>query len=127
MFTQVAKKRGIELLLHRGAESVRDGKVICTDGSIVHCDEVVWCTNAGAAQWLRENSGLDLTSDGFIKVRKISLHSNEHSRAHTIVLCMSGMSSRSFDGFRRVGFRRFRLDEHLRIQSCFLSGLTDCV
>ena len=47
---------------HQGAD-VRDvptrtkqktGRVECDDGTVVECDECVWCTNAGAQAWLQE-------------------------------------------------------------------------
>ena len=37
-------------------------------GDIIECDEVVWCTQAAAAGWLKGIEGLDLDKHGFIKV-----------------------------------------------------------
>lgn len=47
---------------------VRPGQVELSDGSVVECDECVWCTNAGAQAWLQA-TGLSLNDQGFVRVQ----------------------------------------------------------
>ena len=47
---------------------VQGNELVCSNGTRVPFDECVWCTQAGAARWLRD-TGLELDDGGFIKVR----------------------------------------------------------
>ena len=69
IFERVARSRNITLVLGMEAVRVVDGNVELKDGSVVECDECVWCTNAGAQAWLGD-TGLSLDANGFVKVRE---------------------------------------------------------
>ena len=49
-------------------ERVEPGCLLAEDGRSIEADEIIWCTQAGAAQWLAE-SGLKTDSRGFVSVR----------------------------------------------------------
>lgn len=57
------------VVVHTGSEvvAVDSGRLQTAKGDWYQADEIVWVTNAGGANWLRDTQ-LDLDSDGFIKV-----------------------------------------------------------
>ena len=59
----LTKERGIDV--HVGCEvtAVEGGKVKCKDGRSFDADECIWCTQAGAQEWLRD-TGLELSKGG---------------------------------------------------------------
>ena len=65
---EILKKRKITVAT--GAKVVRqiDGALQCEDERIFAAEEVVWCTQAAAASWLRSVRGLELDERGFIRV-----------------------------------------------------------
>lgn len=67
IFERIARARNIELVLGKEARRVLAGRLELSDGSMVQCDECVWCTSAGAQAWLG-NTGLSLDTNGFIRV-----------------------------------------------------------
>lgn len=69
IFERIARSRNIQLVLGKEAQRVVDGRVECSDGTVVECDECVWCTNAGAQAWLAD-TGLSLDGSGFVRVRQ---------------------------------------------------------
>uniref|UniRef100_A0A7S2I9W4 Selenide, water dikinase n=1 Tax=Haptolina brevifila TaxID=156173 RepID=A0A7S2I9W4_9EUKA len=67
IFEAMLVKRGVRLLLGRGVSEATPTELRCTDGSVVTYDEAIWCTQGGAADWLRQ-TGLALDPSGFIAV-----------------------------------------------------------
>ena len=55
---------------------VEAGRLLAEDGRVVEADEIIWCTQAGAAAWIRE-SGLKTDARGFLSVRP-TLQSLDH-------------------------------------------------
>ncbi len=68
IFERTLAARGVKL--HKGVEvnEVEAGVVATSDGQRLDAHEVVWVTNAGGPEWLRD-TGLDLDDGGFIQVR----------------------------------------------------------
>ncbi|APE30320.1 selenide, water dikinase SelD [Halomonas aestuarii] len=66
-FEATLRRRGVEV--HTGTEvvAVEAGRLQADDGSWHGADEIVWVTNAGGAEWLKDTR-LELDDDGFIKV-----------------------------------------------------------
>ena len=66
-FERVLGERGVQV--HRDAEvrALGVGSLTTDSGTRFDADEVMWVTRAGGAAWLRD-SGLELDSDGFIRV-----------------------------------------------------------
>jgi len=67
-FRGIAERRGINLILGAAALGVKGQRVLLEGGREVPCDEVVWCTSAGAQAWLKP-TGLQLDPNGFIEVQ----------------------------------------------------------
>jgi selenide,water dikinase len=65
---RILNERHIDVLYGHEVASVEGNELVCSSGARVEFDECVWCTQAGAAQWLRD-TGLELDAGGFIKVR----------------------------------------------------------
>jgi selenide,water dikinase len=67
-FEQVLVERGV--VIHRNAEvsAVASGQLRTAGGETLAADEIVWVTQAGGADWLRD-TGLALDDSGFIQVR----------------------------------------------------------
>ena len=66
--TKIMESRGIRVACGASVASVKDGAAICEDGQSFPADEIVWCTQAGAASWLASIEGLKLDDAGFIRV-----------------------------------------------------------
>eukprot|EP00051_Salpingoeca_urceolata_P020995 m.322524 g.322524 ORF g.322524 m.322524 type:complete len:889 (-) comp19715_c0_seq25:260-2926(-) len=66
-FLRILSDRNVRVDLEFEAVSVAGGKLFAADGRSVAADDCIWCTQAGAAPWLR-NTGLALDKDGFIAV-----------------------------------------------------------
>jgi selenide,water dikinase len=79
---RLMKERNIEILLNTeiigldSPDSNSSGLYLLTsDGRRIEYDEAIWCTSATAQSWCRE-SGLQVTSDGFICVKNTLESSN---------------------------------------------------
>jgi selenide,water dikinase len=66
-FRRVLAKRGVTVLEHDAAKSVKDGQVISASGRRLDFDELLWVTEAGGGPWLA-TTGLALDRSGFIVV-----------------------------------------------------------
>eukprot|EP00903_Cladosiphon_okamuranus_P015210 g14058.t1 len=73
---RVLAERKVEVHTGKEVVDVRDppegvaggvGTLVCSDGTEISFSEAIWCTNSGAAKWLRETE-LALTDQGFIEV-----------------------------------------------------------
>ena len=64
----ILASRGIRVECNARVAGHIDGGVVCADERIFRADEVVWCTQAGAAPWLASIDGLALDRAGFICV-----------------------------------------------------------
>jgi selenide, water dikinase len=65
---QILAERGITLHVQETVQSVERGKVLCESGLAIACDEVLWVTQATAAEWLGK-SGLAVDEAGFLLVQ----------------------------------------------------------
>ncbi len=65
IFARVLAERGVEVHTKSPVRSVEAGTVIASKR--IALDEILWVTQAGAAQWIRE-SGFDCDDGGFVKV-----------------------------------------------------------
>lgn len=63
----ILAERNITVRFGHEVVSVVSNELICSNDEAIPFDECVWCTQAGAQQWLRD-TGLDLDKDGFIHV-----------------------------------------------------------
>lgn len=89
-FTEVLKARGIQL--HSGTEvtQVTASQVMTAAGAAHHADEILWVTQAGGADWLRD-TGLALDAGGFIKINAfLQSISHEHVFAAGDIASMVG-------------------------------------
>eukprot|EP00041_Stephanoeca_diplocostata_P024691 m.632291 g.632291 ORF g.632291 m.632291 type:complete len:1029 (+) comp22577_c0_seq16:102-3188(+) len=80
VFAKILAERGVDVRLQHEVvrqESRTDGDtegsstqvLVCANGVRVPFDECIWCTNAGAQDWLRTATPLALDDSGFIRVR----------------------------------------------------------
>ncbi len=60
-------QRNIHLHLQETVHTVQAHQVVCESGLTMHCDAVIWVTQASAPSWLRQ-SGLAVDADGFVLV-----------------------------------------------------------
>lgn len=67
MFERTLSDRGIEVFRDCRIARVEENCLIAQNGAQFDLDEILWCTRAGAARWLRE-TGLELNDRGFINV-----------------------------------------------------------
>ncbi|MEZ5657706.1 MAG: selenide, water dikinase SelD [Burkholderiaceae bacterium] len=66
-YLRLLRERGVTLRLNEAVVKV-DGQVLYTDrGSVDEAHEIVWVTQAGGADWLRD-TGLELDDAGFLRV-----------------------------------------------------------
>jgi selenide, water dikinase len=65
---QILAERGITLHVRETVQSIERGKVLCESGLAIACDEVLWVTQAAAAEWLGQ-SGLAVDEKGFVLVQ----------------------------------------------------------
>lgn len=66
-FQKALAERSVALHTDSEIVSVDGGRLQTAGGDWHHADEIVWVTNAGGADWLRDTQ-LELDSEGFIKV-----------------------------------------------------------
>jgi selenide,water dikinase len=58
---------GAQLLEGSGVKEVKPGQLVLEDGTEHAFDECLWCTQAGAAAWLR-HTGLPTDGQGFLAI-----------------------------------------------------------
>jgi selenide,water dikinase len=75
-FERLLAARGVHVHTGAPAKEVMPGSLTLATGKKIELDEILWVTNAGAPQWLRE-SGLDVDEGGFIQVHD-TLQSTSH-------------------------------------------------
>jgi selenide,water dikinase len=75
-FLRVFEERQIHVHSSHLVKEFRNGALICDDGESLAVDEVLWVTQAGAAEWLRD-TGLALDDSGFVRVAD-TLQSSSH-------------------------------------------------
>lgn len=68
MIERLCAERGIQVHTEQSVSRVSADSVRTQSGLIMECDRTFWVTNASAPRWLT-NSGLSLTSSGFIAVK----------------------------------------------------------
>ena len=68
-FTEVLAKRRIKIYTNAEITGVSDSQVTTDMGKTYHADEILWVTQAGGADWLRQ-TGLALDEHGFIKTNE---------------------------------------------------------
>jgi selenide,water dikinase len=73
---RVLRERGVRTHLGKTVASVSVGQIVCSDGTTVALDEILWVTQAGAAPWLGA-AGLDVDERGFVLVND-TLQSTSH-------------------------------------------------
>ncbi|MFM2112347.1 MAG: Selenide, water dikinase, partial [Pseudomonadota bacterium] len=66
-FTQVLLQRGVQLHTSTEIAQVSPSRVLTATGQVFDADEIIWVTQAGGPQWLRE-TGLPLDDNGFVHV-----------------------------------------------------------
>jgi len=66
-FQEVLLQRGVQVHVDAAVQEVRDGRLRTQQGAWFDADEIVWVTQAGGADWLRD-TGLALDERGFIRV-----------------------------------------------------------
>jgi selenide,water dikinase len=76
IFTRILAERGVIVHLNHRVAEVTPTEVICTPGSPVACDAVIWVTGAAAPAWLAQ-SGLHTDPNGFVAVND-TLQSTSH-------------------------------------------------
>lgn len=75
-FVRVLGERQVNVYTNKNVAEFRDGALLCSDGEEMSFDEVLWVTQAGAAEWLNK-TGLELDEGGFIRVHA-TLESTSH-------------------------------------------------
>lgn len=68
IFERVLRERGVTLRAGKEVARASETHLHCTDGAAIEYDEVIWCTQGGAQQWLKD-TGLELDAHGFIAVQ----------------------------------------------------------
>ena len=76
-FIKVFAEQGVDVIENDGVVSADEGKLTLESGKVMEADECIWCTQAGAASWLKEATKLSLDEDGFIAVNT-TLESTSH-------------------------------------------------
>jgi len=76
-FIKVFAEQGVDVIENDGVVSADEGKLTLESGKVMEADECIWCTQAGAASWLKEATKLSLDEDGFIAVNP-TLESTSH-------------------------------------------------
>ena len=75
-FMQVLARRNIDVLFNHNVSEINQNFVTVQSGKKIATDAVIFVTNASAPEW-PANSGLDVDSNGFIRVNKF-LQSTSH-------------------------------------------------
>jgi len=76
-FIKVFAEQGVDVIENDGVINADKGKLTLESGKVMEADECIWCTQAGAANWLKEATNLSLDEDGFIAVNP-TLESTSH-------------------------------------------------
>lgn len=76
-FLKVFDEAGVRVIEDDGVERAEAGTLVLQSGREINADECIWCTQAGAARWLKESTDLALDDDGFIAVNA-TLESTSH-------------------------------------------------
>jgi len=76
-FLNIFAELGVDVIEGDGVVTAEQGKLTLESGRVVSADECIWCTQAGAAKWLRESTNLALDANGFIEVNP-TLESTSH-------------------------------------------------
>ena len=76
-FLNIFAESGVDVIEGDGVVTAEQGKLTLESGRVVSADECIWCTQAGAAKWLRESTNLALDANGFIEVNP-TLESTSH-------------------------------------------------
>jgi len=76
-FIKVFAEQGVDVIENDGVINADKGKLTLESGKVMEADECIWCTQAGAASWLKEATNLSLDEDGFIAVNP-TLESTSH-------------------------------------------------
>jgi selenide, water dikinase len=69
IFTRVLRDRGVHVHAGQAVTWVGEGRLRTGDGASYPADEILWTTQAGAADWLPA-SGLSVNDDGFVRVSR---------------------------------------------------------
>ena len=76
-FLQVFDDAGVKVIEDDGVVEAGEGFVTLQSGRKIEANEVIWCTQAGAAKWLKDSTDLALDENGFITVNA-TLESTSH-------------------------------------------------
>lgn len=68
-FAKEFKRRGVKLYENTKIICVQEDQLQTMDGMKIPFTHCLWCTEAGAPDWLRENTGLDTDEAGFLAIR----------------------------------------------------------
>eukprot|EP00963_Diacronema_lutheri_P008623 scaffold764_cov363-Pavlova_lutheri.AAC.11 len=69
VFVEEFKRRGVKLFENRKVVSVQPDHLQTEDGLEIPFTHCLWCTEAGAPKWLKENTGLETDEAGFLVIR----------------------------------------------------------
>jgi len=76
-FLKVFDEAGVRVIEDDGVVRAESKTLVLQSGREINADECIWCTQAGAAKWLKESTDLALDDDGFIAVNA-TLESTSH-------------------------------------------------
>ena len=76
-FLKVFNEAGVRVIEDDGVAQAESKTLVLQSGREINADECIWCTQAGAAKWLKESTDLALDDDGFIAVNA-TLESTSH-------------------------------------------------
>ena len=76
-FLKVFDEAGVRVIEDDGVARAESKTLVLQSGREINADECIWCTQAGAAKWLKESTDLALDDDGFIAVNA-TLESTSH-------------------------------------------------
>ena len=76
-FLKVFNEAGVRVIEDDGVARAESKTLVLQSGREINADECIWCTQAGAAKWLKESTDLALDDDGFIAVNA-TLESTSH-------------------------------------------------
>ena len=76
-FNRVLRARGVEIHVGHKVVGVSGGAIACENGATFKLDEILWVTPAGSAEWLQNDTKLQLDDRGFIAVKE-TLETESH-------------------------------------------------
>lgn len=76
-FLKVFDEAGVRVIEDDGVARAESKTLVLQSGREINADECIWCTQAGAAKWLKDSTDLALDDDGFIAVNA-TLESTSH-------------------------------------------------